>query len=176
MEIDGRKLATRNYDKKHGTGAYEEVNNPDSEHYGRDADELQAEWDAEISKGKDDSPYSRAKAARDAICATPQPEPAPEPNPWDDRPEAQQAVDAFLEKNPEYTSPSAWKTLSKTARESQHPDIYILRKKFEGSESMADAEALLARAAEIAPGEKTDRDRRAAFEQIAKQRMANRGM
>jgi len=41
------------YDKaktEEGTGVYAEVNNTDSENYGRDPEELQAEWDAEIRK------------------------------------------------------------------------------------------------------------------------------
>ena len=149
-----------------------EIDDPDDPRYYMDADEIREFEEKKLAAGRGKTQQDHRAETMEKIYAknAPEPEPEEEPNPFDDRPAAQQAIDSFLNKNPEYTREAAWKTLRKTVMESTHPDVYALREKFNKTERPADCEALLARSAEIAPGEKLETDRRAAFAKMAKDR------
>jgi G3E family GTPase len=116
-----------------------------------------------------ESAYDRNMAARKRLNAMPNPK--VEPDEDYGRPVAHRALDSFIEKNPQYAEKSAFNEVINTALHSMHDDVYRLREKFNKTDNRADCEALFARAAEITPGEKAERERRSTFEEIARDRL-----
>ena len=169
MQDDARARIYDLYDKANKRGVYAECTDPDSDDFYLTPAEKKKALDEQLAADESGSPLARRKAAEARIYANKE-EPTPEAAPDDGREPAHQAVDAFLEKNPEFQREAEWKTLRKTALESMPHDLFALRQKAEKTGRAADFERLLTRAAEIAPGEKQQAERRAAAEKMARDR------
>ena len=169
MQDDARARIYDLYDKANKRGVYAECTDPDSDDFYLTPAEKKKALDEQLAADESGSPLARRKAAEARIYANKE-EPEPKEAPDDGRDPAHQAVDSFLDAHPEFQKGSAWNSLKKTAFESMHPDLFALRQKAEKTGRAADFERLLTRAAEIAPGEKQQAERRAAAEKMARDR------
>lgn len=147
------------------------IDDPDDPRYYMDADEIREfeKKKLEAEEGKTWLDHSQETRARIEAKHTPEPEEV-EPDYDDGRPVAYRALDLFIQRNPQFAKERNFKELTNTAIHSMHPDIFLLREKFNRTGNREDADALFRRAAEIAPGEKAEKERAAYVRSVMRSR------
>jgi Xaa-Pro aminopeptidase len=154
------------YDKAHPKEL--EITDPDDFRYYMDSDELKAHYAEKLAedKKKGESFQDRAKATRNRLHARPEPE---EAETFFDQNDVAQAYTEFRQRHPDITD-ADWKAMNDDSFILRAPDVVELRSKLNSSNSRADFDRLLERAADGYKTAKKNREDARYVEWMARQR------
>lgn len=141
---DPRQEIYRKSDEARGRGVHAEVNDPDSPHYYEDPETVQAEFAERLKEDLGKSNLDRSKETRARINAKPEPE---EDETLYFQEDAHQVYTEFRARHPEITD-TDWKRMNDELFIQRAPDVLELRGKLNASNTRADFDRLLERAAD----------------------------